>query len=275
MDDMERRQALADFLRTRRARLLPSDLGLPLGSRRRTPGLRREEVAQLANIGTSWYVALEQGRDVHPSEQVLESIAQALRLNVAERRHLFLLAQSQGLYNSSPPPEETVGLSLQKAVHALDPHPIYVMGRRWDLLTWNRAAELVFQFSEIAQPHTRNFIWRSFTSPVLLSNRNWEKLAQSLVAQLRADSARYPGDKWFGELIEDLKQTSEEFRLWWTRHDIRSIPDGHKLMEHPTLGHLEFEYAALQVPDNTDQKVIICTCLPETVSKLTTLLSEK
>jgi transcriptional regulator with XRE-family HTH domain len=274
VDDNERRRALADFLRTRRTRLSPPDVDLPWGSRRRTPGLRREEVAQLANIGTSWYVALEQGRDVHPSEQVLESLAQALRLNEAERHHLFLLAQPQGATNP-PPAEETVGHALQQAVDALNPHPTYVLGRRWDLLTWNRAAELVFTFSEIAPPHSRNFIWRSFTSPVLRGHRNWEQLAKSLIAQFRGDSARYPGDQGFGELIEDLKKFSKEFRLWWSHHDVKTIPDGHKSMAHPALGHLEFEYVSLQVPLNHDQKVIIYTCSPETASKLTKLLTEK
>jgi transcriptional regulator with XRE-family HTH domain len=228
-------------------------------------------VAQLANIGTSWYVALEQGRDVHPSEQVLESLAQALRLNDAERHHLFLLAQAQGMTNQ-PPVEETVGHALQQAVDALNPHPTYVLGRRWDLLTWNRAAELVFTFSEIAMPHSRNFIWRSFTSPVLRGHSNWEQLAKGLIAQFRADVARYPGDQGFGELIEDLKKISSEFRLWWSHHDVKTIPDGHKSMAHPTLGHLNFEYVSLQVPSNLDQKVVIYTCTLETASKLTKLL---
>jgi transcriptional regulator with XRE-family HTH domain len=274
MDDMERRQALADFLRTRRARLTPSDVNLPAGSRRRTPGLRREEVAQLANIGISWYVSLEQGRSVQPSEQVLESLAQALRLTFAERRHLFLLAQPLSSTKPHAPPEEIISTSLQQAIKALNPHPTYVIGRRWDLLVWNRAAELVFSFSDIAPPHSRNLIWRSFTNPVLRMHRNWEKLAQSLIAQFRADCARYPGDPWFGELIEDLKQSSEEFQLWWSRHDVTVIPDGHKLMDHQKLGFLEFEHVTLEVPVDADQKVIIYTCSPETSSKLFKLLSE-
>lgn len=272
MDDQERRQALADFLRTRRARLSPSDVNLPSGYRRRTAGLRREEIAQLANIGTSWYVALEQGRDVNPSDQVLESLAQALRLNPAERRHLFLLGQPQTLSSPQPIPEEAVSDALRLAIDALDPHPAYVMGRRWDLLTWNRAAELVFSFSDIEPPHSRNFIWRSFTSPLLRSHPYWEKLAQSLIAQFRADAARYPGDLWFGELIEDLEQESEEFRLWWPRHDVRSIPDGHKRMNHPTLGILEFEHVTLQVPGEKDQKVTMYTCTRDTFTRLEDLL---
>lgn len=274
MDDVERRHALADFLRTRRDRLTPSDVNLPWGNRRRTPGLRREEVAQLANIGTSWYVSLEQGRDVHPSEQVLESLAQALRLDAAERRHLFRLAQPQGSADPLSPPEETVRFALQQAVHALNPHPAYVMGRRWDLLTWNQAAELVFAFSEIAPHHSRNFIWRSFTSPVLRGHSHWELLAKSLVAQFRADSARYPGDAWFGELISDLKKMSDEFRAWWSRHDVKSISDGHKRMNHPVLGSLEFEHVTLQVPENDHQKVVIYTCSPETATSLTERLSQ-
>src|SRR5579871_4384176 len=113
MHKSERQQALADFLRQRRARLAPSEVGLPPGLRRRTPGLRREEVAQLANIGTSWYVWLEQGRDVHPSAQVLESLAQALRLTVNERRHLFLLA-GQSFPPQTPPLEEHISPALRQ-----------------------------------------------------------------------------------------------------------------------------------------------------------------
>ena len=273
MDDNERRQALADFLRTRRDRISPFDVGLPQGSRRRTPGLRREEVAQLANIGTSWYIALEQGREVHPSEQVLESLSLALRLNTAERNHLFSLARRKGPEEQSPHPEETISSALEQAVSALDPHPAYVLGRRWDLLTWNQAAELVFAFSDIAPPHSRNFIRRSFTHPVLRKHSRWEQLAKSLIAQFRADSGRYPGDPRFAELIVDLREISDEFRSWWPRHDVRSIPDGHKSLHHPTLGNLEFEHVTLQVPANVDQKVVIYTCSPETATRLSGLLS--
>ncbi|CAG7615096.1 helix-turn-helix transcriptional regulator [Paenibacillus allorhizosphaerae] len=273
MDDRERRQALAEFLRTRRARLSPSDVNLPVGTRRRTPGLRREEIAQLANIGTSWYIALEQGRDVQPSEQVLDSLAQALRLTFAERRHLYLLAQPQSSTDRYTPPEETVSQSLAQAVKALNPHPTYVIGRRWDLLMWNKAAELVFSFSDIAPPHSQNMIWRSFTNPVLRSHRNWEKYAQMQIAQFRASYARYPGDPWFGELIEDLHQSSEQFRFWWPQHDVNGISDGHKMMDHHILGILEFDHVTLEVPTDADQKVIIYTCSPDTSAKLTKLLS--
>src|SRR5215471_5199228 len=136
MQEQERRQALADFLRQRRAHLSPTDVDLPPGFRRRTPGLRREEVAQLANMGTSWYVWLEQGRDVHPSAQVLESLAQALLLTPNERRHLFLLA-GQTLPPRASPLEERVSPALQQLLDDLNPTPAYVMGQRWDCLAWN------------------------------------------------------------------------------------------------------------------------------------------
>src|SRR5712691_4796520 len=126
MDEIERRQALAAFLRTRRARLQPVDVGLPTHNRRRTPGLRREEVAELANIGVSWYTLLEQGHDVHPSRQVLESLAQALRLTPAEEQHLFLLAL-QELPAKSMAEEGQVTLALQRVLDALDPHPAFLI----------------------------------------------------------------------------------------------------------------------------------------------------
>src|SRR5260370_32520294 len=136
MHESGRRQALADFLRKRRASLYPIEVGLPAGTRCRTPGLRREEVAQLANMGTSWYVWLEQGRDVHPSAQVLESLARVLRLTPNERRHLFLLA-GQPLPPSASPAEESIGSALQHVLDDLNPSPAYVLGRRYDYLAWN------------------------------------------------------------------------------------------------------------------------------------------
>jgi transcriptional regulator with XRE-family HTH domain len=267
MHESERRQALADFLRTRRARLSPADVGLPPGIRRRTPGLRREEVAELANIGTSWYVWLEQGRDVHPSMQVLENLAQALRLTLNERRHLFLLA-GQPLPAHVSPAEESASPALQQILDDLNPTPAYVMGRRWDYLAWNKAADGLFAISEASSRYARNLIWRLFTSPTMRERPNWEQLARSTLAEFRAASARYPGDRWFEELVEDLKQVSPEFCRWWPHHDVRSALDGHKAIEHPTLGHLEFEHITLQVLSNPDVRIMIYTPLAETRAKL-------
>jgi transcriptional regulator with XRE-family HTH domain len=266
MKESERRQALADFLREQRARLSPADAGLPPGIRRRTPGLRREEVAQLANIGISWYVWLEQGRDVHPSVQVLECLAQALRLTPNERRHLFLLA------GQSLPPyalEESVSPDLQQVLDGLNPNPAYVMGRRWDFLAWNRAADEVFAISDTSSPYARNILWRIFTRPTIQAHfSNWEQAARGILAEFRAASAHYPDDACFEELIEDLKQASPEFCRWWPYHDVRHTLDSHKAMEHPTLGRLEFDYATLQALNHPGVRVTIFTPFAETGAKL-------
>jgi transcriptional regulator with XRE-family HTH domain len=273
LNDRERRKALADFLRTRRARLSPADVGLPPGSLRRTPGLRREEVAQLAHIGVSWYTALEQGRDVRASEQVLGSLAEALRLSPAEKRHLFRLALP-GPEPRSPagPPQEKVSEALRQAIHALNPHPAYVMGRRWDLLEWNRAAELVFSFSSIAPPHHRNLLWRMFTHPGLRAHQDWRKLAHGVVSQFRADSARYPGDPAFAGLVEDLMETSAEFRAIWELHDVREPREGVKRMDHPAYGRLVFHHVTLQIPEQPDCKLVLYTCTGETAQRLSDAL---
>lgn len=267
MLESERRRALADFLRTRRARLSPEDVGLPPGVRRRTPGLRREEVAQLANIGASWYVWLEQGRDVHPSAQVLESLAQALRLTPNERRHLFSLA-GQPLPPHVFPLEEPISPVLQRVLEDLDPAPAYVMGRRWDYLAWNKSADALFSLSNAPAPYGRNLIWRLFMNPIMLERPDWEQMVRSSLAEFRAANARYPGDQWFEELIEDLKQASPEFCRCWPHHDASSTLDGHKSMDHPTLGHLEFEHTTLQLPSDPDIRVIIYTPHAETRAKM-------
>lgn len=268
MQQSERHQALADFLRKRRARLAPSEVGLPPGSRRRTPGLRREEVAQLANIGTSWYVWLEQGRAVHPSTQVLESLAQALRLTVNERRHLFLLA-GQPLPAPALPPEECVSPALQQMLDDLNPTPACVIGRRWDYLAWNKAADAVFAIADASPPHARNVIWHFFTNPTAREHfAHWEQMARGILAEFRTASARYPGDAWFEELIEDLKQASPEFCRWWPHHDASNSLDGAKIIEHPALGHLEFRHVTLQVFSDPDVRVTAHIPDAETRAKL-------
>jgi len=271
MQEHERRQALADFLRQRRAHLSPTEVDLPPGLRRRTPGLRREEVAQLANMGTSWYVWLEQGRDVHPSAAVLESLAQALRLTPNERRHLFLLAGQPLPPSPVSPADESISPALQQVLSDLNPSPAYVLGRRYDYLAWNKAADALFSISDIisdtSSPYARNLVWRLFTSPTTRERPNWEAVARATLAEFRTASARYPSDPWFEELIEDLKQVSPEFCRWWPHHDVRSALDGHKVIEHPTLGYLEFEHFTLQVLTNPDIRIMIYT--PNAVTRTT------
>ena len=273
MDERERRQALAAFLRQRRELLTPAEVGLPAGFRRRTPGLRREEVAQLANVGVSWYVWLEQGRDVHPSAQVLESLAQALRLTVNERRHLFLLA-GQPLPSHGASSGESVSPALQQTLDDLNPTPALILGRRLDYLVWNMAADALFSMTATAEgPYPHNLVWRLFTSPTMRRRPNWEPLARGTLAEFRAASARYPGDRSFETLIEDLKEISPEFRLWWPHHDARSTLEGHKSLDHPTLGRLEFEEVTLQVLNDSDIRIVIYAPNATTRAKLEQLLT--
>ncbi len=272
MDEAERRQALAAFLRTRRTRLQPGEVGLPVRSRRRTPGLRREEVAELANIGVSWYTLLEQGHDVHPSRQVLEHLAQALRLTQAEEQHLFRLAGQERL-SLMAMEEAPITPALQRIVDALTPHPAFVIGRRWDVLTWNRTADLLFGFHDPYPPHSRNVVWRFFRRQEARAfDLDWQTQAHNLVAQFRADYARYPGDASFEELIADLQRTSPQFCLWWDQQDVRGLPDGPRAMQHPTLGLLEFDHVTFQMSSTADLRVKVYSASPETIFKLQQLL---
>lgn len=277
MNDEQRRRDLADFLRTRRMRLSPEQVGLISGGRRRTPGLRREEVAQLAHVGVSWYTLLEQGRDIHPSREVLQSIADALQLTPAERQHLFLLADQQPLVDSHTPHEE-ISPALRRVLDALNPLPAYVIGRRWDYLAWNTAAARVLLPAKMAPPYEYNAIWRIFTDPARhqYNLTAWEQLAQKVLAEFRADSVRFAHEEWFKCLIADLQRVSPEFRTWWPRHDVRGQADVRKELEHPVVGHLMFEHTTLQVSTMPELKIMIYTPLPETdtLEKLQQLMAQ-
>lgn len=273
MDDERRRAVLADFLRTRRARVTPADVGLPPGPRRRTPGLRREEVAQVANVSAAWYTWLEQGRDIRASRGVLESITAALRLTPDERRHLFLLAD-QPLGATPSPASETVSPAHQRVLDGLGVNPAYMTGRRSDILAWNRAATTVLGDFAALPARERNAIWRLFATVDCHLFADWKDFAQRALAQFRADSARYVGDPWFAKLIDDLHGVSPEFRAWWPRHDVLGTPDGRKVLNHPTAGRLALEHTTFQVPDAPDLKLVVYTPLEaDTATRLARLLA--
>jgi transcriptional regulator with XRE-family HTH domain len=272
----ERLQALGDFLRTRRARMAPEDIGLPRGSRRRAPGLRRAEVAQLAGVSVDWYTWLEQGRPITVSTQVLECLVQTLHLNGNEREHLFLLAHQQ------PPPTrsmdtETVSPTLQHFLDHQRLSPAFVLGRRWDVIAWNEAARVVFGDFGQMTTFERNSVWRIFTSP---AHRHmlvdWEGHARRVLAQFRATCGRYPGDPRLTELIRNLMLRSPEFRAWWPDHEVLGTLEGRKTFNHPQVGLLMFEHLTFQVFDAPDLKVNVYTPLDaaETPAKLAQLLAE-
>lgn len=274
MDEEERRQALAVFLRTRRARLRPADVDLPVRGRRRTPGLRREEVAELAGIGVSWYTLLEQGHDARPSRGVLERLARALRLTPAEERHLLLLAGHQPPVIAPSAEEAHITPALQRVVDALAPHPAFLIGRRWDVLAWNSAADLLFRFDEPYPPHSRNVVWRFFRRESARTvDQDWAAQARNLVAQFRADYALYSEDDAFRELVADLRQVSPEFRLWWEEQNVRGLPDGPRAMRHPTLGALEFDHVTFQTSMSPELRLKVYSASPATATKLAQALS--
>ena len=276
VDGEARRRELADFLRTRRAAIQPAEVGLPNGGRRRTPGLRREEVAQLAGVGSTWYTWLEQGRDVRASKSVLDALAEALRLTRAERTHLFRLGRGEP---APPPPveDEKASPTIRRLIANLGA-PAYLLGRRWDFLAWNDAMAAVFGDPGELAPGWRNHMWILFTDP---SRRtlmpDWNRGARLAVARFRGDHARHVGDPAFEQLIEALQEASPEFRDWWPRHEVQASAEGRKVLMHPTAGRLVFEHAPFHRAEDWRQRLVIYSPLEDddTPAKLARLLEER
>lgn len=240
--EKERLLELGHFLRTRRARVTPGQAGLPDTGRRRTPGLRRGEVAALSGISLDWYTWLEQARDIQVSAQVLESISRTLQLDAEERKHLFLLALQQ-LPADATPEESVLPQALQRFLDLQDTSPAYVTDHRLNCVGWNKAANLIYGDYETMAPRERNSVWRTFTSPYVkqLLQEKWEHHARHRLAQFRAAYGKYAGDPWWMELIGELNEASAEFREWWPRHDVLNGPEGQKVNFHPVAGRLVFE----------------------------------
>jgi transcriptional regulator with XRE-family HTH domain len=235
-----RRAELADFLRDRRARVTPQSVGLLANGRRRTPGLRREEVAQLAGVGLSWYTWLEQGRDIKPSAQVLDALARVLRLDTGERAHLFHLARVElplpaGDYPREAPPE------LAAIVDGLLPNPAYLIGPRADVLAWNRAATAMLGEPTAAPDGVPNLLWWLFTAKEP-RDEQWRGTARAMLARFRAEHARRLGDRDFAALLDALEQASPDFRAWWPHHEVLTEQLGTKTIEHPRVGTLRLHH---------------------------------
>jgi transcriptional regulator with XRE-family HTH domain len=255
--DEIRRQELSDFLRNRRGRIAPTDVGLPATNRRRTPGLRREEVAQLAGMSATWYTWLEQKRPIGVSSGVLDNLARVLLLNPAERVQLFQLALRQPVLDSTPRPE-TVSPLIRRLVDQLSPIPALVLGRRWDILAWNLAARAFFLDFERVPANERNMLWLLFTSSALRSLvADWRERAQDTLARFRADYGRHAGDAHFVQLVERLTSVSPEFAEWWPRYDIQPMSEGRREYEHPLGGRMIVEHATLLVGDNPELGLLV------------------
>ena len=245
---------LGNFLRSRRERLTPKSVGLSNGRRRRTPGLRREEVAELAGIGVDWYIRLEQGRTVSPSVTTVDALARALRLGKAEHAHLRALTRQSDRRAFVP---EIVPPALRRMVDSLN-RPAYVTGRRWDLLAWNAAAEDIFAFGRLPEGD-RNILICVLTNPATrrLFGTSWAGEARRMVAQFRATHDLWAGDPAFRDLLARLHRDCPEFADWWEAHDVRGIATGQKLLSHPKKGRLRLEYTSFQANDDPALKLVI------------------
>jgi transcriptional regulator with XRE-family HTH domain len=248
--DEARRRELAEFLRSRRQRLTPAAVGLPSGARRRTPGLRREEVAELAGIGTAWYTWLEQARDIRPSEGALWRIAKALRLDRTERHYLMDLALERAPETHV---EEIVPPAVLSLLHTLT-EPALVKGRCWDLLAFNEVANALFDFEHARE---RNLLKSLFTPESRAMLPNWEACARQNVAIFRADTAGILRDPDIARLVDEMKAKSSQFREWWSEQTVAETKSGHKTYRHPKLGRMEFEFTILEVADNPNLRFVV------------------
>jgi len=234
-----RRTQLADFLKAKRAAITPDDVGLPVLGHRRTPGLRREEVAQRAGVGLSWYTWLEQARDITPSAQVLLALSRALELSPPEQAHLFLLA-GVALQPGSDQPENVADAETVALVHALLPHIAYVLGPRFDVLVHNRAAEIIMGDLVTRPPHRRNLLLWLFDGQTDWGDRGqeWEATARANLMDFRTEYARHPDDPSYQRLIDELTGSSEVLRGWWAEHAVQAPEPVRKRIIHATLGPL-------------------------------------
>lgn len=247
---------LGSYLKDRRAKLDPTSFGFA-PKRRRTPGLRREEVAQRANISATWYTWLEQGRGGAPSADVLDRISRALMLTDVEREHIFLLGLGR-------PPEvryratEGVTPRLQRVLDSLELSPAFVKTPIWDVVAWNRAATAVLTDYSTLAPDQRNILRLVFRdSRVRAAQSDWENVARFVVASFRADVARAGAAQDVQALVDELCQTSPEFAAMWADNDVRTHGDGAKILQHPVAGPIAMEYSAFTVDGRPDLSMVI------------------
>jgi hypothetical protein len=222
----------------------------------------------LANVGISWYTALEQGREIRPSESILNSLAATFRLNPDERKHLFLLA---GYLDPvlSPTVDESISPALQQIVQDLAPNPAYILGYRWDYLAWNDPADRLWRFNEGLPPYRCNLIWQLFTNPSIQAlYPDWEKVAKNVVGGFRAESEKYSGDPRISELTGALQQASPPFRQWWQEHKVLGPVERRKNIIHPQAGPLCYEQVTFNLAAQPELRLIVYTPTPESAAKL-------
>ncbi|MFI6339688.1 helix-turn-helix transcriptional regulator [Streptomyces sp. NPDC050535] len=255
---LDRRAELSEFLRTRRARLKPEDVGMPdFGRHRRVPGLRREELAQLAGVSVAYYTRLEQGNGQNVSAEVLGAISRALRLSDAEHAHLTHLAKpKQHKKKQGARPQQVRG-ALRQLIDTLDGVPAYITGRRTDVLVWNRMAAALFGDWSEMPAQERNWARMVFLKPGYQELFvEWEQKAIDIVCMLRMEAGCYPDDPRLSALVGELSVKSEDFRRLWATHDVKEKNYGVKRLRHPLVGDLSLQFESFQLTGDSDQILV-------------------
>ncbi|MFD9700812.1 helix-turn-helix transcriptional regulator [Lentzea sp. NPDC059081] len=258
---------LREFLRSRRAKVTPEEAGLPsFPGTRRVPGLRREEVAQLAGVSVDYYVRLERGRSVNVSESVLDALARALRLDETERAHLYTVARPTR--RARPLPPQRVRQGLRVALDAMPDVPAMVIGRRTDVLAANRLARALYKDFDAAPPHERNMIRYAFLDPAARElYADWATNARNGVAALRVYAGRHPHDPELAALVGELSVRDADFRRWWADNDVYSHGHGSKVLVHPVVGEIAVGYESLVTEDDPDVSILLNTVEPGSSSE--------
>ncbi|PFH87216.1 helix-turn-helix transcriptional regulator [Bacillus sp. AFS088145] len=279
MNRETRLQALSEFLKTQRSKINPQMVGLPVGTRRRTPGLRREEVAGLAGVSTTWYTWLEQGRDITVSNSVLDAISDALQLNKDERNYLYALALPEAEKRSFSNEEETViSPALTKILNELRNCPIIISDRRCHIVGWNPAAAHVFLDFEQIPKEERNLIQLLFSRKEFKSLAvNWEHFVKGFLAIFRTYYGQYVGDQWYTSFINEMEQNFPEFHELWNESEVSSAPDVLIEFRHAKAGKMLFNLTSLQVQGNIDLRCSVYTPVENTntESKLRKLMNNE
>ncbi|KAF1072384.1 MAG: hypothetical protein GAK45_00216 [Pseudomonas citronellolis] len=267
--------SLGAYLRDRRSRIDPAALGLPT-ARRRTPGLRREEVAQRAHISATWYTWLEQGRGGAPSAEVLQRIADALLLTDVEREHAFILGLGRAP-DIRYRPQDGITPRLQRVLDAFGPTPAMVRNAMWDVVAWNRAATVVLSDYEGLAPHERNVLRRMFLEPATRAAQlDWESVARFMVAVFRSDAARVGANEDMQRLADELCNASADFARMWRDNAVQHLGEGLKQIRHPSAGLLALEYSTFLVDGRPDLALLVYNpATPEVAAAIQRLIEAR